>query len=902
MTIPNLNTSDTFKTWFDRTNTVISEVNGITIHNLLAGDGIGVTSASNVFTVSHGSLVATGVTFTGPVNFTNTTSFNISPTIDATVVNVSPVVSGITIGNIVRVTENGLTLAKADTAANAEVLGIVVNRSGNNHVVALAGSVNNNIFNNTISNMLGVVGGTLSKGCAYFLSPEIAGGITTVEPVTYKQVSKPIILGITGNVGSIIPYRGIEIDGISAGITAELDNKIIIQIDYSDTTNGLTDFILTGNPVKPGDGVVLFSSNASDITEQAASINSAMTSSVNAFIWKIAGKLNNMSYHSCAIIDPSIGVLRSFVRTNEFLGLVSKVINHDTVNSIIILEITLPGGSFSVDVNELDAGVWPTINRSGGLVFDQQIGFLRYNQSSISGEGTNESEMFVNVISTDANNAIITLVPQNALFTPGQTTFIQNLITESIPESFGFTKDLLLNGKFTIKQRWYDTGTGRGPTMATWTDTQITKPFTPFVADRWFIVKPPEMSGVTFEWKLLRNGFPNLVIPDRQNYKSNPNNVTYRLQFNVQYVAPSASGYGNAFTPLKAPRLRLENIVLCPFELLGSKATLEFTAGATVAGSPSGSYCLKVMTNSYPLESTYSSRVAGPTGLSGDIYIRKHWSSKGFTTATSLAVDQNWIANSYNGGVTLTENSQTFQVPLLIGATETQYRTGAGSFDVFPFASVRSSKLNYRDNEWISVGFEFESNPNALVNIGNVRLLPGWKAAGIVEERTPEEEHYECKRYYQTSYYWDTPVRYAQNDATKPDSYYEKVQYPNPLVSSPIFIPFKREMRRVPFGVTLYSVSGVPSHNGITGEVFNVSTLTNTGTFPAEPLLQQKNLPWDLATLRLRPSEPIGQNFFATTIANNGFILESLPGGISEMGDYLHFHYVADADLSMPAQ
>jgi hypothetical protein len=60
MTIPNLNTSDTFKTWFDRTNTVISEVNGITIHNLLAGDGIGVTSASNVFTVSHGSLVATG--------------------------------------------------------------------------------------------------------------------------------------------------------------------------------------------------------------------------------------------------------------------------------------------------------------------------------------------------------------------------------------------------------------------------------------------------------------------------------------------------------------------------------------------------------------------------------------------------------------------------------------------------------------------------------------------------------------------------------------------------------------------------------------------------------------------------------------------------------------------------
>ena len=63
MAISNLLYTDTFKTWFDTTNTVISTLNGVTVYNILAGDGISLSSSSGVFTIGHSNNVSTGVTF-----------------------------------------------------------------------------------------------------------------------------------------------------------------------------------------------------------------------------------------------------------------------------------------------------------------------------------------------------------------------------------------------------------------------------------------------------------------------------------------------------------------------------------------------------------------------------------------------------------------------------------------------------------------------------------------------------------------------------------------------------------------------------------------------------------------------------------------------------------------------
>ena len=91
MSITPLNISDTFQTWYTTTNSIISEINGITIHNLIPGDGISLTSnGNNVYTIKHGTSVATPVTFTGPVSFTNTVSFSSAPAVNTMVTTISP--------------------------------------------------------------------------------------------------------------------------------------------------------------------------------------------------------------------------------------------------------------------------------------------------------------------------------------------------------------------------------------------------------------------------------------------------------------------------------------------------------------------------------------------------------------------------------------------------------------------------------------------------------------------------------------------------------------------------------------------------------------------------------------------------------------------------------------------
>ena len=146
MTIPSLNTSDTFKTWFDKTNTIISEINGITVHNIIAGDGIGISGSSNVFTISHSNSVTTGVTFTGPVQFTNTVSFANSPSVNNIVAPISPKATGLTSGNVVRMTSTGLTFSIANTVESSEVLGVIVGETPTANLVALSGSFNNSHF------------------------------------------------------------------------------------------------------------------------------------------------------------------------------------------------------------------------------------------------------------------------------------------------------------------------------------------------------------------------------------------------------------------------------------------------------------------------------------------------------------------------------------------------------------------------------------------------------------------------------------------------------------------------------------------------------------------------------------------------------------------------------------
>jgi len=557
MPINNLLYTDTFKTWFDTTNTVISTLNGVTVYNILAGDGISLSSSSGIFTIGHSNNVSTGVTFAGNVNFNGTVSFASSPTVSSTTINVLPKVSGLTAGNVVRVTSSGVTLAKADSRTNAEVLGIVVGEDATSNIVAVNGSINSTTFSKIIGNALGISGGTLIAGQAYFLDPVVAGGITIIEPQTYGYVSKPMILGICGNAGALLPYRGIQIEGISAGITAELDNKIVIQIDIADAPTAT---------VKTGDPVIYFTDDTTNDSNSAR------------FASKTYGKINGSTWNVCYVLNLASSIDRTWLTGNSFLGLISKILVNDGVK--YILEVTLPGGSFNTLISDLDTNFFTATTKTDQLILDPSGRLITGINAALS------RAKFVDFIKTDASNAKIILAGRDAAGS-GSSQFVGagSVATSGSTAALEYD-NLIPNGALSIWQRQ----------TTSLTAGNLNTYSTPF-ADRWFVVK----NGLT--------GISGLTLnTSRQTFDSNqtsvPGSPLYYVDFNTQYSGISAA----------QNRPRLENVQSEARLLQGQQATLSFWAKSTVSGST-----LDIVYNRY--KDTYANSAAVKTATESRVNV-----------------------------------------------------------------------------------------------------------------------------------------------------------------------------------------------------------------------------------------------------------------------------------------
>jgi hypothetical protein len=117
-----------------------------------------------------------------------------------------PANTGVTVGNIVYIDSTGnLEKALADDECTAEVVGIVIGFTGGSAQVATTGRISGSSI---IEAFTGTVGATLQKGVVYFLSGGVSGAGTTLEPDVTSYVSKPMLLGLTGDSGLILPYRG----------------------------------------------------------------------------------------------------------------------------------------------------------------------------------------------------------------------------------------------------------------------------------------------------------------------------------------------------------------------------------------------------------------------------------------------------------------------------------------------------------------------------------------------------------------------------------------------------------------------------------------------------------------------------------------------------------------------
>lgn len=565
MPITNLQYTDTFKTWFDRTNTVITTLNGVTVYNIVAGDGISASGVNGIFTIQHSPQVNTGVTFNGNVNFAGTVSFSASPTISTTTIAVTPKSTGLTAGNVVRATATGLTFAKADSAANAEVLGIVVTETGNANIVAVSGSINNTLFPYTFKN-LGVITNTLTAGQAYFLDPVVAGGITTIEPQTYGQVSRPVLLGITGDNASYLPYRGVLIEGISAGITAELDNKVIISLNYSSFASSST---ITENEIKVGD-LLLLSRNSAEIGDLAERI-------------KYAGILNDGASDLCYVPDFNTTLPFNnidYLTGPRLVGIISKILSHDISSDVYLLEITTYGGIFSAKSTEFESVFYTDLTKSSPLYLTQENTGSSIIVKSIPIEEST-SQKFCDIIRiNDADDTIKVIF--NKTQDPGFGTAVRNTLFSSATTSITAASvveydNLIPNGSFAIWQKGIDSITAGS--LQTYSTS---------FGDNWFITKN-NPTGLSLSFS-------------RQSFNSDqtevPGSPLYYVNTNLQFSTPGST----------SERTRYENVQREARLLQGQDATIQFWAKSTVSGST-----LDLIYNQY--KDSYSSNAEKETAL-----------------------------------------------------------------------------------------------------------------------------------------------------------------------------------------------------------------------------------------------------------------------------------------------
>jgi hypothetical protein len=101
-------------------------------------------------------------------------------------------------GQVVRLDNcgSGWFLAQADSATNAEATGVIQYASAYDFYIVYNGLI-------TFDQPL------LSPGECYFLSPDVAGAVTTAVVSAIGTVSKPILRAVSSNVGVVVNERGI---------------------------------------------------------------------------------------------------------------------------------------------------------------------------------------------------------------------------------------------------------------------------------------------------------------------------------------------------------------------------------------------------------------------------------------------------------------------------------------------------------------------------------------------------------------------------------------------------------------------------------------------------------------------------------------------------------------------
>jgi hypothetical protein len=145
---------------------------------------------------------------------------------------------GLAVGNVVRFNGTAYVKALADSAVDAEVVGIVSVVTDADHFTLVSGGV--------VSTLTG-----LTAGATYFLSPTTAGLLTSTEPSALGQVSKPLLVAVSTTAGVFFNWRGQVVGGpMIAAPGAQLDYvERATNLTVAATTEATADAWIAGNSV-----------------------------------------------------------------------------------------------------------------------------------------------------------------------------------------------------------------------------------------------------------------------------------------------------------------------------------------------------------------------------------------------------------------------------------------------------------------------------------------------------------------------------------------------------------------------------------------------------------------------------------------------------------------------------
>lgn len=150
--------------------------------------------------------------------------------------NVTQSSHGFAVGDVVRFNGTNYVKAQANSAANAEVVGIVS---------ALAG------VNDFTLQMGGLVTGLsgLTAGITYFLDPDTAGALTATEPTTVGEVSKPLLVADSTTSGYLFNFRGLVVSAANTAVPDPIADIFgAADTAYEFDTSSLSGLTALGTP------------------------------------------------------------------------------------------------------------------------------------------------------------------------------------------------------------------------------------------------------------------------------------------------------------------------------------------------------------------------------------------------------------------------------------------------------------------------------------------------------------------------------------------------------------------------------------------------------------------------------------------------------------------------------